>query len=77
MSARVTLAVSQMRCWGDYEDVPGGEVRADGRDRRALIGYGSYAPSKARSRYLPVIADPHTPCWLCEPGYVCAFHRED
>lgn len=28
-----------------------------------------------RVPYLRVIADPHTPCWLCEPGYVCAFHR--
>jgi hypothetical protein len=50
----------------------------DERDWRPGGPEGSAIKAKSGTVHVPwsaVIADPHTPCWLCEPGYVCAFHR--
>lgn len=62
-------AIAEMRGPDDYEERDWSVGGPEGRNIRAK-------GSRVAVSWSQVIADPHTPCWLCEPGYVCAFHRD-
>lgn len=62
-------AIAEMRAWDDWEERDWDVGGPEGRNIRAKGGRSS--------TILRVICDPRTPCWLCEPGYVCAFHRDE
>lgn len=63
-------AIAEMRGPDEMEDRDWTVGGPEGRDIRAKRGTATVSWSQ-------VICDPRTPCWLCEPGYVCAFHRCD
>lgn len=64
-------AIAEMRGWDEWEDrdwQPGGPGGSDIRRK----GGKAHVPWSAM-----LMVNPGAPCSLCEPGYVCAFHRKE